>query len=528
MHSHRRRPTLRQVAAVLTAAWAGSALAAPPVEDEERFYTVQPGDTLSGIASRNLGKASEWKRLRSLNRIPDPKALQPGRPLHLPPLADDDGPAAEAEAILVRGEVRMRTQRQAPALPLQTGARLAAGTIIETGAKGLLTLRFVDGSRMLVAPNSRLVLTKLRRSASGTTTTRATLESGDVESFVMRRHGVAARYEVTTPRLNLAVRGTVFRVQFDAAADEARAMVSEGEVKAANAFGQTSIPAGSGSSALAGQAPAPARPLLPPPTLGVLAPSVEVLPLRLSWQSMADARRYRVELLDGEARDQLAASESVDEASMRWRNLPNGTYRVRVRGVDEGRLEGANAESDFAVRAWPAPPLTAIPADGAVVAPGRVRFRWARVLDADTLHFQLANDADFSRLTMDVRNLTGLSNGLTLPLPPGRYYWRVAAGNAVDGRGPFGPVRSFEVREGAEAAAVSRQLHWRAGEAGQRYAVQMASRADFAVPLVDTEASVAEAAVPRDAGPLYVRIKRIAPDGYAGEFEAAQFFDPAE
>lgn len=528
MPGHHHRPTFRLAAAVLAAAWCEAALPAPPAENEESFYTVQPGDTLSGIASRNLGKASEWKRLRSLNRIPDPKALQPGMPLHLPPLPADDAQAAEAEAILVRGEVRMRAQRQAPAVPLQTGARLATGTIIETGAKGLLTLRFVDGSRMLVAPNSRLVLSKLRRGASGAATTRATLEAGDVESFVMRRHGVAARYEVTTPRLNLAVRGTVFRVQFDAAADEARAMVSEGEVKAANAFGQTSLPAGSGSSALAGQAPAPARPLLPPPTLGATPSSVDVFPLRQSWQSMADARRYRVELLDGDARDQLAASESVEEASVRWRNLPNGTYRLRVRGVDEGRLEGANAESDFEVRAWPAPPLTAAPADGAVVAPGRVRFRWARALDADALHFQLANDADFSRPVMDVRNLTGLSNGLTLPLPAGRYYWRVAADNAVDGRGPFGPVRSFEVREDGEAPAVSQRLHWRAGEAGERYAIQMASRADFAVPLVDSEASVAEAAVPPDGGPLYVRIKRIAPDGYAGEFEAVQFFDPAE
>lgn len=525
------------LASILTAAWAQAAAPAPgappalPEEPEVTFYTVQPGDTLSGIASRNLGNAGEWKRLRALNRIADPKALKPGATLHLPPPADDDTQAAEAEVVLVRGDVRVRTRRQAPAAPLATGARLPVGSIVETGASGLLTLRFADGSRMLVAPNSRLALTRLRRGVDGTVATRATLEAGDVESFVMRLRGVPARYEVTTPRLNLAVRGTVFRVQFDEQADEARAMVSEGEVKAANAFGETFIPAGSGTRALAGHAPAAASALLTAPKIEAREAVVDGFPLRLSWQPLAEAGRYRVDLLDGDARDRLAGSESVAEAAARWRNLPNGAYRLRVRGVDAQRLEGANAAFDFTVRAWPAAPLTAAPADSAAVAGGRVRFRWARALDADALHFQLASDADFSRIAMDVPHLTGRSNGLTLPLAPGRYYWRIAAGNAADGMGPFGPTQTFEVREaseGAGAASAARQLRWRAGAVGERYAVQMASRADFAAPLVDIEAGVAEAAVPPDAGPVYVRIKRIAPDGFAGEFEPTQIFDPTE
>lgn len=45
---------------------------------------VDKGDTLSGIAEQHLGRASAWPLLAALNRIADPRKLQPGDLVALP------------------------------------------------------------------------------------------------------------------------------------------------------------------------------------------------------------------------------------------------------------------------------------------------------------------------------------------------------------------------------------------------------------------------------------------------------------
>ncbi len=49
-------------------------------------YTVQPGDTLSGIAKKHLGDANAYTRIFEANRdvLSDPDRIQPGQVLKLP------------------------------------------------------------------------------------------------------------------------------------------------------------------------------------------------------------------------------------------------------------------------------------------------------------------------------------------------------------------------------------------------------------------------------------------------------------
>jgi nucleoid-associated protein YgaU len=56
-----------------------------PVADE-RTYTVKPGDSLSKIAQREYGDASEWPRIFEANRatITNPDLIHPGQVLNLP------------------------------------------------------------------------------------------------------------------------------------------------------------------------------------------------------------------------------------------------------------------------------------------------------------------------------------------------------------------------------------------------------------------------------------------------------------
>jgi nucleoid-associated protein YgaU len=56
------------------------------VENGEPIYRVGPGDTLSSIAQKHLGRASRWEQIYGMNRelLPTPDRLRPGTLLRLP------------------------------------------------------------------------------------------------------------------------------------------------------------------------------------------------------------------------------------------------------------------------------------------------------------------------------------------------------------------------------------------------------------------------------------------------------------
>ena len=65
---------------------APQAAAAGAGGSSERTYTVQPGDTLSGISQRFYGKASEYSKILEANRetIPDADKIRAGQTIVIP------------------------------------------------------------------------------------------------------------------------------------------------------------------------------------------------------------------------------------------------------------------------------------------------------------------------------------------------------------------------------------------------------------------------------------------------------------
>ena len=65
----------------------GSSTTDPVRAATPRRYTVREGDTLSAIAKREYGDASEWRAIFEANRdrIEDPDRIYPGQDLDLPP-----------------------------------------------------------------------------------------------------------------------------------------------------------------------------------------------------------------------------------------------------------------------------------------------------------------------------------------------------------------------------------------------------------------------------------------------------------
>ena len=84
---NKRKPDFSNVqSGASSTAPAPAAADAPVVAPAARTYTVKAGDSLSKIAQREYGDASQWKRIHEANRdlIPNPDLIHPGQTLKLP------------------------------------------------------------------------------------------------------------------------------------------------------------------------------------------------------------------------------------------------------------------------------------------------------------------------------------------------------------------------------------------------------------------------------------------------------------
>jgi nucleoid-associated protein YgaU len=56
----------------------------PPPPEPDRFWTVEKGQTLSGISRQCYGSAARWRDIADANGIDDPRGIRPGQRLRIP------------------------------------------------------------------------------------------------------------------------------------------------------------------------------------------------------------------------------------------------------------------------------------------------------------------------------------------------------------------------------------------------------------------------------------------------------------
>ena len=493
--------------------------------DDEWLLVISPGDTLTKIADQYLDRQSGWTELKKLNKVKNPNQLKPGSVLRIP-YALSTRSASFAEVVWVRGDVF----RESKSLPVIQGDKLKMGDTVQTGNNSSVTLRFLDQSRLMVSADSRIKLTRMIRDRkSGKSKTQVLLEAGSAESIVTQSQSIDAHYEVKTPALSLAVRGTRFRVMVDGLTGMTRGMVSEGTVMASAHNKTVKLTEGMGTVAALGAAPSTPQMLLTAPELENPVATQATLPITFSLKPLAGTQQYRVELLDGDGNIQLEES-LVTTTQARWDNLANGQYQLRISGIDSSGLEGKPIAHVFTLNAWPEPPMLRLPVNGSIVGEGKVAFRWALSPSVQYYRFEVSDKADFSHMLSQVKQLPGNLVGVHLMLPSGRYFWRVAAATPQVGLGPYSDVQSFEVKKsdgkiGVSDAAKSAVLRWKVGGAGQKYQIQVSLESAFDTPLLDVVQDEPQITFDHNGkGPYYVRLRRINPDGLASAFELPQQF----
>jgi hypothetical protein len=357
--------------------------ASGPVHD----LVVRQGDTLIGIGERYLARPSDWPQLQKLNRVPDPRRLQPGSTVRIP-LALMKEEAAQAEVVTAVGN-----SSTADGTRLAAGNRLAAGTVVRTGDDGFLTLRAPDGSTIALQPRSEARIGGIARYVNTDIfSTIVRLVTGRVEALVTRLNG-PSRFNVQTDSAVAGVRGTRFRVAADPAKKRAQTEVLEGAVNFAGAAaGSGAVEVGAGFGSVTddtGRALPPAA-LLQEPRLAASDALQERLVTRFRFPQVDGAARYRAQIAaDGEFRRGIGEAE-FSTPEIKFADLPDGDYFLRARAVDAVGLEGRDAVFAFKLKARPEPPLASNPAPNGRVRATAATFAWAASTEASSYRVQVA------------------------------------------------------------------------------------------------------------------------------------------
>nr|WP_316643410.1 FecR domain-containing protein [uncultured Roseateles sp.] len=505
------------------------ALAAePPAPAGDWVYRVAPGDTLIDLQQRFLQSPADWRGLQKLNHVANPRRLMPGSSLRMPVawLRQD---ATVAEVVHLQGQVGLQ-RGQAPAGWVAVGDKLRSGDALQAPADGSLTLRFADGSRLLVRPQTQLLLERLMvYGQSEVHDTRLQLQQGSLDSQVLPRAGGLRSYQIRTPTVTLGVRGTDFRAQADA--QGASLEVLEGKVAAGDGSvkpgAERVVEAGYGLRAQAGQAPGVPSKLLPAPSLQGLPALLERVPLRFAWPALDGASAYRAQVI--EADGGLLLDGRFDLPAARWVDLPDGNYRLRVRGIAANGLEGLDAGQAFRLKARPEPPFISQPAPNAKVYGDSATLAWTRATAAARYHLQLSDSADFSRPQLDLADVTATEHRLALA--PGSYHWRVASIRADGDHGPFSDVQPFTQKpippspalEPPQISGDQLRLSWQAQEPGTRFEFQLAADAEFTQVLQQQSSGEHQITLAKPpAGNYFLRVRSIDADGFVGPFGGTQ------
>ena len=183
--------------------------------------------------------------------------------------------------------------------------------------------------------------------------------------------------------------------------------------------------------------------------------------LTLSWDALADAAEYDVEVATDAGFTAFFAQETTDQIGLTVTGLQEGTmYYWRVRGRNEAGAGPWSTVQSFSTASSASPPARVLldsPPDNAVDQPTAVMMRWMTAEGATQYHLQVATQNDFSTLVYENMTLTateqevsGLAEGQT-------YFWRVRGLNDV-GAGPFSETRQFSTVTSTAIAATSEDV----------------------------------------------------------------------
>ncbi|WP_437757867.1 FecR domain-containing protein [Sorangium sp. So ce1389] len=318
-------------------------------------WGVQRGETCDDIANVLYGSSSHVGLIQRYNRVAcgPGTTLAEGLTLVLPAEVTS---IPDAKIRSMRPDVRARPAGGAwsqanPGMPLLTNSS------VNTLDNGRADIEFVDRTRVLLAPNTLVVIygTASRTRVSKTPPAAVELSDGEVKAALAALRGQAV--DVVTSeggRVSASSRDTVVQRR----GERTTVAVFDGKAGVSSGGLSVVVPKDHGTRFVGRSPPARPRPLPPRPEwaewTSADAPAIALAPaglgvLSASWKPAPQAAGYRVEVArDPELNDLLVREEvKPDVVSFRAEKMPAGTYFLRVRVIDREEYLGVGAVRRF-------------------------------------------------------------------------------------------------------------------------------------------------------------------------------------
>lgn len=391
----------------------------PPAPDAR--YVVKKGDNLYDLGRRYFARPGDYETVRRLNRIANPRRLQPGATVVVPYRVMRTVPIT-AQLAAFSGAVRIE-QGGRPVTP-RVGLPVVEGMTLTTQANGFLTIELSDESRMTLPSNSSARVRQLREvPMTGGLLRVFDLDTGRSSTSATPGANPNSRFQIRTPLSVSAVRGTEFRVAA-LGGGQATTEVLKGLVGVSGSGAEVAVAESFGVSVTPDAVGAPTK-LPPTPKLVHGGRAQEDAVVTFEVEPVAEAVAYRLQLANDAGFVDTFAETRTDKTVVTFEGVPDGTYFVRATAIDALGLEGAASNYGFDRDLNVLEPGQATPETS-----GKLRqylFKWTAIgQGVRTYRFQLFRDAQAAIALVDQPGLEEPQVVLT-DLPPGAYSWRVIA-----------------------------------------------------------------------------------------------------
>lgn len=409
---------------------------------EEWIYTVRPGDTLSAISHEYLINIDYWPKVKQLNNIGNVRHLAPGTRLRIP-LEWLKQHSATIKIIAQRGKISLINSNSSEELAANT--KLQAGQGIRTGKNSSITIELADGSRILILPDSEIMIeSTTQNSDTGVATLSVQVLKGQIENKVAPQKP-GGRYRITTPAAVAAVRGTEFRVNADDGGDVMRSEVLQGKVEVTGSSVSRNVGAGFATLAKTGEPPTIPKQIPSAPDLSSLIKRTAKTDVSFSWPASTNVVSYRAQLAEDESFNTPLFNRLLETPQVTWQGLTPGNYFMRARGIDDMGFGGFNATHAFVIIGPPQIPNAYTPKDEATLPTPTPFIAWSQVQQSSFYHLQIANDQGFSKIILDIPNIVNTNYKPIEDLPDGQYFWHVQSQSSDGSNSGFSPTRTFTI-----------------------------------------------------------------------------------
>ncbi|MGK3965848.1 FecR domain-containing protein [Sorangium sp. So ce118] len=318
-------------------------------------WGVQRGETCDDIANVLYGSSTHVGLIQRYNRVAcgPGTTLAEGLTLVLPAEVTS---IPDAKIRSMRPDVRARPAGGAWS-PATQGMPLLTNSSVNTLDDGRADIEFVDRTRVLLAPNTLVVIygTASRTRVSKTPPAAVELSDGEVKAALAALRGQAV--DVVTSeggRVSASSRDTVVQRR----GDRTTVAVFDGKAGVSSGGLSVVVPKDHGTRFVGRSPPARPRPLPPRPEwaewTSADAPAIALAPaglgvLSASWKPAPRAAGYRVEVARDPELNDLVVREEVkpDVVSFRAEKMPAGAYFLRVRVIDQEEYLGVGAVRRF-------------------------------------------------------------------------------------------------------------------------------------------------------------------------------------